>query len=97
MPGVKGQTPKFIVVSAADRNTSLSDYSCFIVNRALYAISKEIIKIQPIRDGNLLLLVKSKAISDCFVRTKELPGICSISCKLHTNQILSRKQSLPPT
>lgn len=83
LPTIHKQEPKFVVIASTDPGKPLSTYSCFAIHRALNAISTEIISISNLRDGNLLLLVKTKSIADRFLKTKNLPGICQVTCKLH--------------
>jgi len=45
-------------------------------------ISKDIISISNLRDGNLLLLVNSREVSDKFIKVTSLPGLSEIECKL---------------
>ena len=61
----------------------MKDFSCFAIQRALHLISKEIISISELRDGSLLLLVKSTEIAKKFLTTKQLLGLCKIECSLH--------------
>ncbi|XP_053967945.1 uncharacterized protein LOC128869418 [Anastrepha ludens] len=83
LPTIHKSEPKFVVVAPTDAGKPLSAYSCFAVHRGLNAISKEIISISNLRDGNLLLLVKTKSIAERFIKTNNLAGICQITCKLH--------------
>jgi len=62
---------------------TISDYNCFAVHRAIKYISKDITSISNFRDGNLLLLVNSREVSDKFIKVTSLPGLCDIECKLH--------------
>ncbi|XP_036344334.1 uncharacterized protein LOC118753527 [Rhagoletis pomonella] len=71
-------------MSAVGSNKSLADYSCFLVHKAILAISKEITSITSLRDGSILLLVKNNAIASRFLKTTSLPGVCQIECKLHS-------------
>lgn len=83
LPKQKPSNPKYVVVSASDEKKPLAKYSCFAVYRSLHLISKEIISITQLRDGNLLLLVKDYTTGKKFVDTKNLFGICEITCKFH--------------
>jgi len=44
--------PKFIIITAKNSTKTISEFSCFAVHRALNIISKEIISISTLRDGN---------------------------------------------
>ncbi|XP_049302934.1 uncharacterized protein LOC125776092 [Bactrocera dorsalis] len=83
LPIVQTQNPKYITLAAKNTVKPITEYSCFVVHRAIQLISKEIISIATLRDGSLLMLVKSKEVADKFLKTKQLPGICDITCKLH--------------
>lgn len=83
LPNVKIQNPKYIVVSCNEEKKSMKDYSCFAIQRALFLISKDIISISELRDGNLLLLVKDNDTAKKFINSKILLGLCKIECSLH--------------
>ena len=83
LPKTKLQNPKYIVIACNEDKISMKDFSCFAIQRSLHVISKEIISISELRDGNLLLLVKDKVIAKKFLLTKELAGLCKIECTLH--------------
>jgi len=77
------ENPKYIIISSNEEGKPLSNFSCFTLHRAIKNISKEIIKIQELKDGNLLVLVKNQTIADKFIKSKELIGLCKIICTLH--------------
>lgn len=70
-------------VTSKNTDKQITDFSCFAVDRALRLISTDIIKITPIQESNLLMLVRNKQTADRFLKTKNLPGICYIECSLH--------------
>ena len=57
LPSIQKPNPKYIIVSSADDKKPLSQYSCFSVHKSIQAISKDILSISEMRDGNLLLLL----------------------------------------
>ena len=57
LPSIQKPNPKYIIVSSADDKNPLSQYSCFSVHKYIQAISKDILSISEMRDGNLLLLL----------------------------------------
>lgn len=77
--------PKFLVLSCSDQNKKISDFSCFAVHKAIQIISKEVISISELRDGNLLLLVKDKKIAQKFLSTTQLHGVCRVTFSLHSS------------
>jgi len=83
LPETTQQNPRFLILASKNPDKPISDFSCFAVHRALNIISKEIISISTLRDGNLLMLVKSKQVADKFTKVTHLPGICDIVCKPH--------------
>nr|CAC16870.1 gag [Drosophila melanogaster] len=83
LPETQCKNPRYLVVSSKNSPKTISDYNCFAVHRALKYISKDITSISNLRDGNLLLLVNSREISDKFIKVTSLPGLCDIECKLH--------------
>jgi len=64
LPTPVQKNPKFIIVKTKDSQKPISHYSCFAVHKALQTISKEIISISTLRDGNLLMLVTTKPVAD---------------------------------
>ncbi|XP_037929202.1 uncharacterized protein LOC119663665 [Teleopsis dalmanni] len=83
LPKIQLPNPKYVVVASANDLRPLTEFSCFAVQKALYVISKEIISISELRDGNLLLLVKDMATAQKFISAKDLLTICPIKCFLH--------------
>ncbi|XP_053949437.1 uncharacterized protein DDB_G0281497-like [Anastrepha ludens] len=83
LPQTFKENPKFVVLAAVDSGKNLAQYSCFLVHKAILAISKEITSISALRDGTILLLVKNNTIAQRFLKTTTLPGVCKIACKLH--------------
>lgn len=83
LPTTARKTAKYVVVASHNTDKKIADFSCFGVNRSLHLISKNILNIKNTRDGNLTLLVESQSDAEKFLKAKELPGICQISCKLH--------------
>lgn len=83
LPEVTSNNPKFLVISTKNPEKPLSEYSCFAVHRELKTLSKDIMSISTLRDGNLLTLIKSKEAADKLSKATQLPGICEIQCKLH--------------
>jgi len=72
-----------LTLSSKNFPKTISDYNCFAVHRALKYISKDIISISNLRDGNLLLLVNFREVSAKFIKVTSLPGLYDIECKLH--------------
>jgi len=85
LPSVIKENPKYIIVSSTTPDKKLTDISCFAVHKSLKLISKEILSISELKDGNLLLLVKNENIAKKFIQANELHGLCSITCSLHEN------------
>lgn len=77
--------PKFIVISPSDDDKPLSSFSVFLLKKAIDNISTSYEYITQLRDGNLLILVKSQKIADLFLSRKTLSNLCPISVSLHTN------------
>ena len=77
--------PKFIVISSSDEKIPLSSLSVFLVKKAIDGISTAYESITELRDGSLLLLVKSLKIANHFIAQKKLGTLCPISVKLHSN------------
>lgn len=76
--------PKFILLSSLDPNKPLSSFSVFLIKKAIDGISTSYENISQLRDGNLLILVKSQKIADLFLSKKTLSNICPISVTLHS-------------
>ena len=85
LPEVPKENPKFVIMESSDEKRSLSQYSCFAVYKSIQAISKDVIEINELRDGNLLLLVKNKIVAEKFLTTKELIGLGPVKVKFHVN------------
>ncbi|XP_037930658.1 uncharacterized protein LOC119665508 [Teleopsis dalmanni] len=85
--------PKYVVVASANDLRPLSEFSCFAVQKALYVISKEIISISELRDGNLLLLVKDMATAQKFIAAKDILTICPIKYFLY-KQLKTTKRTV---
>ncbi|XP_070854463.1 uncharacterized protein [Drosophila suzukii] len=83
LPETVQNNSKFIIITAKNSTKTISEFSCFAVHRALNIISKEIISISTLRDGNLLILVKTKDVAEKFLKTDRLHGICEIVAKYH--------------
>jgi len=83
LPSTNIANPKYIIISAKDSDKTISEYSCFAVHKALKHINKNINSITNLKDGNLLMLVRSIDDANKFINAKELPGICKIECQLH--------------
>jgi len=75
--------PRYITIAFINIEKTILQFSCFVVHRALKMISKNIVTISNLRDGNILMLVKSQADAEKFLNTSELTGICKVQCKLH--------------
>lgn len=78
----KKENPRYVVM-ATNNEKKLTDFSCFAVHKSIKIISNEIISISEMRDGNLLLLVKDNITAEKFIKTKQLHGLCPITCTLH--------------
>ena len=75
---------KFLVVFTSDPDPKkVTEYSCFAVHRALTLISKDIVSVSELRDGNLLLLVNNETTANKFLDCKQLPALCEMKCTLH--------------
>ncbi len=83
LPETKIVDPKFIIISTTDPLKPLSSYSCFAIHRAIQQISSQVHSITFLRDGKLLLLVKSSEIAYKFLRVKTLGDICDVSVTFH--------------
>ncbi|XP_070853705.1 uncharacterized protein [Drosophila suzukii] len=83
LPTPVQKNPKFIIVKTKDSQKPISHYSGFAVHKALQTISKKIISISTLRDGNLLMLVTTKPVADKFLRTTHLPGLCDVEFNYH--------------
>ncbi|XP_044572115.1 uncharacterized protein LOC123257364 [Drosophila ananassae] len=83
LPTTSVDNPRYITIASINTEKTISQFSCFAVHRALKMISKNIVTISNLRDGTLLMLVKSQADADKFINTTELTGICKVQCKLH--------------
>lgn len=67
--------PKFIVIASSNVDKPLSSFSVFLLKKAIDGICIGYEYITQLRDGNLLILVKSKKVSN----------LCLIKVFLHTN------------
>uniref|UniRef100_A0A034V434 Nucleic-acid-binding protein from mobile element jockey n=1 Tax=Bactrocera dorsalis TaxID=27457 RepID=A0A034V434_BACDO len=83
LPETKVNDPKFVVIESTDPSKPISSYSCFAIHRGIKQISSEVHSISTLRDGKLLILVKSNKIAEKFIKAKQLENVCSISAKLH--------------
>ena len=75
------KNPRFVVISSTDKDKPISSLNPFLLKKGIEGISKEFEHVSQLRDGNLLVLVKSK---------KSLADTCPISVKLH-DQLNSTK------
>ena len=82
--------PKFIVISPTDDSKPLTSFSVFALKKAIDGISTSYEQITQLRDGSLLVLVKSRKIADLFISKKALSNLCPISVSLQ-NQLNSSK------
>lgn len=77
--------PKFIVIAPTDSEKPFSAFSVFLLKKAIDGISTGYEYITQLRDGNLLILVKSLKIAEIFLSRKTLSNLCPIKVSLHTN------------
>lgn len=77
------KNPRFITIAPTNPDKPLSSFSVFLLKKAIDSISTSYEYITQLRDGNLLILVKSQKIAECFLSKKVLSNLCPISVKLH--------------
>ena len=77
--------PRFIVISPLSDQPPLSSFSVFLLKKAIDSISTAYEYITQLREGNLLILVKSQKVADLFLSKKTLSNICPISVTLHSS------------
>lgn len=78
------KNPKFIIISPTDPKQLLTSVSVFLLKKAIDAISTSYEYITQLRDGNLLILVKSQRVANLFLSKKTLSNLCPVSISLHS-------------
>ncbi|XP_055852029.1 uncharacterized protein LOC129916217 [Episyrphus balteatus] len=76
------KNPKFLVISAKSNDNPISSLNPFVLKKSIDEISKEYEQISQLRDGNLLILVKSQKIVDIFLKVNNLAK-CPVTVKPH--------------
>lgn len=77
------KNPRFILISPKIVEKPISSLSPFLLKKAIDNISKEYDQISQLRDGNLLILVKSQKIANIFLKVNNLASVCPVVVKLH--------------
>ena len=88
--------PKFIIVAPASEDKPLSSFSVFLLKKAIDSISTSYESITQLRDGNLLILVKSQKIAELFLSKKKFSNLCPITVSFHTNLNTSKGTAYAP-
>ena len=73
----------YIIAKSLEENKKLTDLSIFGVQKGLECITKNIIKVSPQRNGELLILTSTKAAAGSLIKAKTLGGLCAIECVEH--------------
>ena len=82
---------KFITIKAVNTEKPLNSYNVFLIEKALESITIEKPeKITFTRDGNLLILTKSHAQTNRFLKATNLSSICPIKVDLHPTLNISK-------
>ncbi|XP_055916347.1 rho GTPase-activating protein gacK-like [Eupeodes corollae] len=79
------KNPKFIIITPTDPKQPLTSVSVFLLKKAIDAISTSYEYITQLRDGNLLILVKSQQVANLFLSKKNLSNLCPVSISLHSH------------
>ncbi|XP_055845052.1 uncharacterized protein LOC129911320 [Episyrphus balteatus] len=77
------KNPKFIVISPKSNEKPISSLNPFLLKKSIDNISKEYDQISQLRDGNLLVLVKTEKIAETFLKVDNLAKTCPVIVKLH--------------
>lgn len=79
--------PKFVSMKSTDAEKPLNKLNIFLLSKALNGVISESNRIftKFTRDGNILILTKTKRQADLLIKTKKLANVCDITCSYHDN------------
>ena len=70
-------------MKSTEDGRKLTEMSIFGVQKGLECITKQIKRVSPQKNGELLVLTSSKSAAEALKRAKTLGGLCSIECVEH--------------
>ena len=73
----------YMVARSTEDGKKLANLSIFGVQKGLELITKQIKKVSPQRNGDLLILTTTKAAAGALKKAKTLGGLCGIECTEH--------------
>lgn len=82
---VTDDCPIFITVANTDVSKPLITANIFLLNKSLEQIINESNRLYTSfdKEGNILILIKSKLVAEQAMKLTSLPGLCEISCSMH--------------
>ena len=73
----------YVIAKSTEEGRKLTNLSIFGVQKGLESITRQIKRVSPQRNGELLILTSTKAGANALIKAKTLGGLCSIECVEH--------------
>ena len=73
----------YVIVRSIEDDKKLTNLSIFGVQKGLEMITKQIKRVSPQRNGELLILTSTKTGAEALKKAKTLGGLCKIECVEH--------------
>lgn len=80
---IEGQHEMYLLMKSTDANKVLTRLSVFGVQKGLEGITSQISEVSPQRNGELLILAKTKNAAAALLKAKTLGGLCNVECYEH--------------